>query len=188
MVAGESNVVPGTGRLARRARVVAVLVVVAVLTTACAAGSSSDSPAAAPAPVVAGDPLDFSATTLAGPELDVSTLAGEPVVLWFWAPWCTICRVEAPDVAAVAADLQGDVTFLGVPGRGPAADMRSFVQDTGTGSLQHLVDADGSVWQRFRVVNQPSFAFVDPDGSVELFAGALGAEQLRARASALAAG
>jgi thiol-disulfide isomerase/thioredoxin len=181
------TVVPGPRRLDRLAGAVAALVAVALLTTACATGSSSGSPAAAPAPAAASDPLDFSATTLAGPELDVSTLAGEPVVLWFWAPWCTICRVEAPDVAAVAADLQGEVTFLGVPGRGPAADMRSFVQDTGTGSLQHLVDADGSVWQRFRVVNQPSFAFVDPDGSVELFAGALGAEQLGAKASALAA-
>ena len=184
MAAEQSNVVSGPRR---RARVVAALVAAALLVTACAEGFSRDSPAAVPTPDGASDSLDFSATTLAGPEMDVSTLAGEPVVLWFWAPWCTICRVEAPEVAAVAADLQGEVTFLGVPGRGPAADMRSFVEDTGTGGLQHLVDADGSLWQRFRVVNQPSFAFVDPDGGVELFAGALGAEQLRARASALAA-
>ena len=132
--------------------------------------------------------MDFRATTLAGPELDVSTLAGEPVVLWFWAPWCTICRVEGPEVADVAAELEGDVAFLGVPGRGETADMASFVQDTGTAGLQHLVDADGSLWQRFRVVSQPSFAFIAPDGSVETFAGALGAEDLRTRASALAAG
>ena len=132
--------------------------------------------------------MDFRATTLAGPELDVSTLAGEPVVLWFWAPWCTICRVEGPEVADVAAELEGDVAFLGVPGRGETADMASFVQDTGTAGLHHLVDADGSLWQRFRVVSQPSFAFIAPDGSVETFAGALGAEDLRTRASALAAG
>jgi len=132
--------------------------------------------------------LSFTAATLAGGALDVSSLAGEPVVLWFWAPWCTICRVEGPDVAAVAAELQGDVTFLGMPGRGPAEDMRSFVADTGTGSLQHLVDVDGSLWQRFRVVNQPSFAFVGPDGSVDLWAGALGVDGLRERAAALTTG
>ncbi len=133
-------------------------------------------------------PLDFTATTLAGPELDVSTLSGSPVVLWFWAPWCTICRAEAPDVAAVAAELEGDVTFLGVPGRGPVADMQSFVDDTGTGQLKHLVDDDGALWQRFSVVSQPAFAFVSPDGSTELFAGALGGEQLRDRAVALSTG
>ena len=162
-----------------------------MLTAACGTGSTSDRPEQAAGASVATSDADhalaFTAPTLAGPELDVSTLAGEPVVLWFWAPWCTICRVEAPDIAAVAADLQ-DVTFLGVPGRGPADDMRSFVQETGTGDLQHLVDVDGSLWQRFRVVSQPSFAFVDGDGSVELFGGALGAEGLRARASALSRG
>lgn len=163
---------------------------VALLTTACAGGAVDDrsaAGAAAEAPATAPEPLGFRASTLAGPELDVSTLAGQPVVLWFWAPWCTICRVEGPDVATVAADLEGDVTFLGVPGRGQTADMTSFVKDTGTGSLQHLVDADGSLWQRFRVVSQPSFAFIDADGSVETFAGALGEEQLRTRATALAA-
>ena len=171
---------------------VAGLAAVALLTAACAESPAGDRPRSGGAPASAAvtteEPLAFRATTLAGPELDVSTLTGQPVVLWFWAPWCTICRVEAPDVAAVAAALDGEVTFLGVPGRGTTADMVSFVQDTGTEGLQHLVDGDGTLWQRFRVVNQPSFAFVGPDGSVETFAGALGAEQLRTRASALAAG
>ena len=179
----------------RRTGAAAALAAVALLATACAGGAAGDRPAAgtgagaaAPAPATAEEPLAFRASTLAGPELDVSTLAGQPVVLWFWTPWCTICRVEAPDVAAVAADLEGDVIFLGVPGRGETADMASFVQDTGTSGLQHLVDVDGSLWQRFRVVSQPTFAFVGRDGAVETFAGALGADELRTRASALAAG
>lgn len=173
-------------------RALAALAAAAILAGGCTTGAGQEGPDQATdvavAPSAAEQPLAFTAATLAGPELDVSRLAGEPVVLWFWTPWCTICRVEGPDVADVAADLHGDVTFLGVPGRGSAADMRSFVHDTGTGSLQHLVDVDGSLWQRFRVVNQPSFAFVGADGSVEVFAGALGAEQLRVRASALSSG
>ncbi len=177
----------------RRTGAAAALAAVVLLMTACSSGAAGDRPAsgaraAAVAPAPNEEPLAFRASTLAGPQLDVSTLAGQPVVLWFWAPWCTICRVEGPDVAAVAAELEGDVTFLGVPGRGQTVDLTSFVQDTGTGGLQHVVDADGSLWQRFRVVSQPSFAFVAPDGSVETFAGALGEEQLRARAAALAAG
>jgi thiol-disulfide isomerase/thioredoxin len=173
----------------RRARAGAVLLTLGLLSAACGSGGTEEvaTDDARPSAEVA-QPLSFTAITLSGEEKDVASLTGEPVVLWFWAPWCTICRVEAPDVAAVAADLEGEVTILGVPGLGPTDDMRAFVADTGTDGLEHLVDADGSLWQRFGVVSQPSFAFVSPDGAVELFGGALGAEQLEARAAALITG
>lgn len=132
--------------------------------------------------------LDFTATTLDGESFDAATLAGEPVVLWFWAPWCTVCRAEAPDVAQVAAELAGEVTLLGVAGRGEEEAMRGFVEDTGTGGMDHLVDADGSLWSRFGVVAQPAYAFIGPEGQAEVFGGALGGAQLQERAAALAEG
>lgn len=174
----------------RRARAGAVLLTLGLLSAACGSGGTEEvaTTGGARPPAEVTQPLSFTAITLSGEEKNIASLSGEPVVLWFWAPWCTICRVEAPDVAAVAADLQGQVTFLGVPGRGPTDDMRAFVADTGTDGLEHLVDTDGSLWQRFGVVSQPSFAFVSPDGSVDVFGGALGAEQLEARAAALTTG
>lgn len=42
-------------------------------------------------------------------------------------------------MAAVAAQYEGRVTFLGVPGLGSEADMRDFVSDTGTGEFIHVV-------------------------------------------------
>jgi len=143
---------------------------------------SSDPAAASPAA------LDFTAPTLDGATLDVSTLAGTPVALWFWAPWCTICRAEAPDVAQVAAEFDGRVRLLGVPGRGEVDAMRAFVGDTGTGTITHVVDADGALWNRFGVVSQPAFVFVDGSGVTRSFAGSLGAEDLRAALDELAAG
>lgn len=64
-----------------------------------ATGTVTDAPA---------DPLATldAATTLAGEPFDASTVADRPVVLWFWAPWCTVCRAEAPDIAEVAAELE----------------------------------------------------------------------------------
>lgn len=155
------------------------------------APSSAGPEAAAVVPgarAVQGRPLDFTAPTLSGDRLDAGALAGTPVVLWFWAPWCTICRAEAPGVAAAAADLEGEVTVLGVPGRGGVEDMQRFVVETGTGTLEHVVDADGELWRRFGVVSQPSFAFVAPDGSAQVFGGALTREQLRDAATTLAQG
>jgi len=91
-------------------------------------------------------------------------------------------------VAAVAAEYEGRVTFLGVPGRGQVEEMRDFVGDTGTGELTHVVDDDGSLWQRFGVVAQPAFAFVGSDGQARTFAGSMDADALRAAADELLAG
>ena len=132
-------------------------------------------------------PLAFTAATVSGGELDLSTLEGKPVVLWFWAPWCTICRGEAPDVSEVAAEL-GDVTFVGVAGLGEVDAMKGFVSETKVTGFEHLADVDGAIWSKFGVSSQPSFAFVSPDGSVDTVVGSLGADALRDRASALLGG
>ncbi len=124
--------------------------------------------------------LDFSARTVDGGELDAAALAGTPVVLWFWAPWCTICRVQAPEMAEVAAEYAGRVEVLGVAGRGEVEAMQVFVAETGTGGFRHLVDEDGSLWNRFGVITQPAFVFVAGSGTTDSFAGSLGGDQLRA--------
>jgi thiol-disulfide isomerase/thioredoxin len=179
----------------RRKGVAALAVGVLLALAGCSGSATSDAadaaapstPAAEEGGLRAADVLTFTAPTLDGADLDASTLEGRAVVLWFWAPWCTICRAEAPDVVRVAQDLEGDVTFLGVPGLGRTANMHDFVADTGTGGFRHVIDVDGELWRRFGVISQPAFAFVDPDGSVEVFVGSLGEAELARRAAALAA-
>ena len=126
-------------------------------------------------------PLDGAST------FDGATLAGQHAVVWFWAPWCTICRSEAPEVAEIAERYDSLVQIIGVPGRGALDEMTDFVDDTGTGSLTHLADLDGQVWSAFGVFGQPAFAFIDDDGSVEVFVGGLGGDALAERIDALIA-
>jgi thiol-disulfide isomerase/thioredoxin len=168
-----------------------LIIAVTLLLSACspAVGPAPSAPAAETGgPETAVTALGFRATTLEGSPFDAASLAGTPVVLWFWAPWCTICRAEAPDVATVATEYTGRVTFLGVPGLGEVADMREFVADTGTGGMTHVVDADGALWQRFGVVAQPAFVFVAADGTVQAFGGSLDPDSLRRTADELLAG
>lgn len=155
----------------RRAGMVLVTVV-ALAVAGCSAAPGAGSAGGAA-------PLDFTASTLAGDRLDVAALGGTPVAFWFWAPWCTICRAEASDVAAVAAQYQGHVRVLGVPGRGDVTAMQAFVTETGTGGFTHLVDADGALWSRFGIVTQPAFVFVDRSGHARAVAGSLDADTLR---------
>lgn len=90
-------------------RRLAPVLAAAVLVTACGSGSdeaasttSTTTPQTAPsspAPggdgsgVVTADPLDapealqFSSPLVGGGDIELTTLAGRPVLLWFWAPW-----------------------------------------------------------------------------------------------------
>jgi len=165
---------------------VAVAAVLMLTVSGCAGPAGSGSPDGS---TVGGadDPLGFTATTLDGQRFDGSSLAGQPVALWFWAPWCTICRTEAPDVAEIAEQYAGEVTVVGVPGRAAPGAMREFVADTGTGGFDHVVDADGALSARFGVVTPTAYVFVERSGAVRTVQGGLGAEELRRAMGELAA-
>ncbi|PAZ13053.1 hypothetical protein CLM62_26490 [Streptomyces sp. SA15] len=38
----------------------------------------------------------FTTTTVDGKAFAGTSPAGKDAVLWFWAPWCAVCRGEAP--------------------------------------------------------------------------------------------
>ncbi|MDP4510537.1 TlpA family protein disulfide reductase [Nonomuraea turcica] len=121
--------------------------------------------------------LEFSAWTLDGETFQGASLAGKPVVFWFWAPWCPKCMSEAPHVKAAAAQY-GDVAFVGVAGLDTEAAMKEFVQRTKTENFPHLSDEKGAVWTKLGVSQQSTFVFMKPDGTTAKASGPLGKDQL----------
>jgi thiol-disulfide isomerase/thioredoxin len=171
-------------RLHRPPLLLVLLLAFAIVAAACGSSNGDSTAVGAGSGPRAG--LDFSAPDLAGGEFAASSLDGRDAVLWFWAPWCTTCRSEAPGVVAAAEDYEGRVEVVGVAGRGQIPEMEAFVSDTGTEALTHLVDADGAIWSQFGVFAQPAFAFIDADGTVDVHVGTLGERALRERMGALA--
>ncbi|MFG1945989.1 redoxin domain-containing protein [Nonomuraea sp. NPDC048826] len=131
--------------------------------------------------------LRFSARTLDGQAFEGATLAGKPVVFWFWAPWCPKCRSDAPAVKA-AASAHRDVAFVGVAGLDAQPAMREFVRSTGTGDLVHLSDQQGAVWTRLGVSQQSVFVFVKPGGGTTKVTGPLGRDGLEAEIAKIRTG
>lgn len=110
----------------RPTRILFMLVAALALVTACSAP-------AGPSPSAGGqDGLAFASRTLAGAEFTGQSLAGKPTVLWFWSPWCSICRSEAPAIAK-AAQQHPDVTFVGVAAMDQLPAMQKFVADNELG-------------------------------------------------------
>ena len=62
-----------------------------------------------------GDPIAFTGRTDAGTEVSRSDFDGEVLVVNFWYANCAPCRAEAPDLAALDAQYEGNgASFLGV--------------------------------------------------------------------------
>lgn len=125
--------------------------------------------------------LDFAAVDLEGSPV---TGVDGPVVLWFWAPWCPICRGEAPALVKEVEASPG-VTFIGVASLDEVPAMRAFVSETGTGGFQHLADPGGEIWARFGVTSQPAMAFISSDGQVKVVPGAMAPQDVLARVAEL---
>lgn len=63
---------------------------------------------------IAGDNVPpLRGVDLAGQAVDLATLRGKPVVLYFWATWCSACKLTSPTVNAYAA-AHPEVVVLGV--------------------------------------------------------------------------
>ncbi|GAA0613896.1 hypothetical protein GCM10009547_14720 [Sporichthya brevicatena] len=92
--------------------------------------------------------------------------AGKPVLLWFWAPHCTFCRGEAPDLIAFAKEHGDRITVLGLGAQDDLDQAKGFLADTGTEGLEMVWDAGGKTWVHFKVTNQPTVLVIDAQGKV----------------------
>jgi thiol-disulfide isomerase/thioredoxin len=149
-----------------------------------AAPVGSPTPAPRP-PARVPDTLRFTGTTLTGATFDASELAGRPVVLWFWAPWCATCASQAWTVAEIAPKYRDAVPIIGVAGLGEQRAMRDFVTEFDLAGTPTIDDRSGTIWRRFEVVEQSTFLIIDRDGRV-VHQGFLDGDALTARVAALA--
>lgn len=128
--------------------------------------------------------LQFRAETLDGRAFEGADLAGQPAVLWFWAPWCPTCRAQAPGVNALARAHAGEVSVVGVGGLDDTAAMQGFA--TGVDDdVTLLADEEGAVWRRFGVTEQSSYVVLDARGDT-VASGYLDDAELRALVDDLA--
>lgn len=183
----------------RRTTVAGTLAVALLAPAACAVGPeraapvgavAAASPAAAPAPVSPArvpETLRFTARTLDGTDFSAAALAGRPVVLWFWAPWCATCASQAWTVAEIAPKYRDTVPVIGVAGLGEQPAMKQFVTEFDLAGTPQLDDRAGTLWRRFEVVEQSTFVIIDRDGRV-VRQGFLDGESLTRQVEALARG
>jgi cytochrome c biogenesis protein CcmG, thiol:disulfide interchange protein DsbE len=169
-------------RLLLPAAVVLAVVLVVVLLTQRWAEPAQVSVSGGPARVGAPAP-DFTTQDLEGHAVRLSALKGKPVIVNFWATWCTACQGELPAIQHAAdANIQAGLTVLAADYREtdrPA--MRRFLDRVGV-RPRALVDPAGQIADAYGVsVGLPVSIFIDRTGTVvAIQLGALTSPQLAA--------
>ncbi len=142
--------------------------------------SSDDSTPTAQTPAMEGSirGLEFSSLTDDHQDTFASHL-DKPLVVNFFAAWCSPCRAELPEFETVYQELEDQVNFIGISRDDSVAPSLDLLAETGV-SYPSGWDRDGSLVTELRLLGMPSTLMVDRDGVVvEQWTGVLTAEGLR---------
>ena len=113
---------------------------------------------------------DFTATSLTGATIKLSSYRGKTVVLNFWGSWCPPCRDEAPTLAVLDQEYgkQG-VAFLGDDVGDTPANALAFTSKAGI-TYPSINDPAYAVVQKFSTVapvsDTPTTVVIDKTGHV----------------------
>ena len=89
----------------------------------------------------------------------------KPVVLNFFASWCTPCLREMPAFEAVHQELGDQVNFVGLANTDTPDKALEMVSDTGV-TYPTFDDPDASAVTFFGGTSMPTTVFIDADGEV----------------------
>jgi cytochrome c biogenesis protein CcmG/thiol:disulfide interchange protein DsbE len=108
---------------------------------------------------------DFTLETLDGGTVRLSDFRGRPVVLNFWASWCTPCRKEFPMFRETLAAKDGAFAMLGVDTGDVRGDARQFAREQ-RADWPNGFDAGNEVARGYGVDPLPQTFFIRADGTI----------------------
>lgn len=170
----------------------AVVVVLAIATVIAFSTPSTDSterntanttapsgPKPADVVVEVGDVVpDIAFELMDGTQTGFADLRGQPLVVNFFASYCTPCVTEMPDFEAVHQSIGNDVKFVGIDVSEPVEAGQRIVDQTGV-TYKIGRDPTGKIMRQLGGVAMPTTVFITADGKVAaIHSGQLSAARL----------
>lgn len=124
-----------------------------------------------------------------GPPVSLATEADRPVVINFFASWCTDCKSELHAFSVAWHDLRGRVSFLAVDTNDSDPVAAERLLAAAGDSYPAGLDPHAAVAQQYLITGLPMTVFLDPAGRVvDVAVGAQSTAQLEHWAAVAAAG
>lgn len=110
---------------------------------------------------------DFQAVDLEGRPIQLSSLKGCGVVLYFFASWCPYCERQTPAIVEAHKQLRKQgVVFVGVNLYDDAEeDVRAFMAQHGI-TFPTVVDREEAIADLYRIQGVPQTVLISPRGTV----------------------
>ena len=110
-------------------------------------------------------PPTLSLTDLDGEDLDLQSVADKPVVLEFWATWCTVCRQVSRKLEEAVDDSPDAFKVVSITSEEPSV-VREHLQ-TQPKAHDIAIDVDELAHKGFLVNSYPFVAVIGTDGKIE---------------------
>lgn len=140
--------------------VLVIVLLLIIFVNGCNPSSNGGSGSGNPAP-------DFQLQDIEDQTVTLSSLRGSPVMINFWASWCSPCRDEMPFLQQIYEDRDSyGVTLITINLRESLSVVTQFMQNNNL-SFPVLLDTDGSVSLNYNVSGIPTTFFIDKDGIIK---------------------
>jgi len=110
----------------------------------------------------------FTLETPQGLRYSLEAFQGQPVLIFFWASWCSVCKSTMPGLETVYQDFaeQGfEILAINTTTQDSLSEAVRYFQTQGY-SFTMLLDQDGTVSAEYRMRAVPTSVLVGPDGKV----------------------
>ena len=110
-----------------------------------------------------GPPPALQGVTLAGQPYTLPARPEKPVLVHFWATWCSICRAQEDSIAAIAQDHPNTITIA--MQSGGSAEITRYMQEQKI-NFPVVNDTDGILSRTWGVRGVPTSFIIAPDGEI----------------------
>jgi len=137
-----------------------------LLTPVIFPGVQAESATAAPYPGFMAP--DFTLPTLEDETISLVDYGGQPVLVFLWASWCSVCKATMPGLQNVYLDFADrgfEILAVNTTFQDNLSTAVNYFQ-TQDYSYPFLLDQDGTVSRQYEVHALPTAILVGPDGIV----------------------
>jgi peroxiredoxin len=114
--------------------------------------------------------LDYTLKDMSGKDVRLADYVGKPIIINFWATWCTPCQEEIPALVAISNKYKDrGLTILGVSIDDAPADLQKYAAEHGMTYPVLVGQGHDDMLENFEATFAvPVSWFIKADGSVYL--------------------